>query len=105
MRIFNVDGEMMVEEEINTVEFVIRLQKALKSENIHYEGSTIFGADIHRKELERLEKKIETYEKCIKLAMENTYDDDTHEFLDRVLKGELESGLSYRLNVSDRIKG
>ncbi|MFS0643828.1 hypothetical protein [Siminovitchia sp. 179-K 8D1 HS] len=37
---FKVNGEMNVDENIESELFIVRLMRALKSEGIHYEGST-----------------------------------------------------------------
>lgn len=50
-------------------------------------------------EVPKLLTEVERYRKGITLAMVNTHDDDTHEFLNRLLKGEESTGLQYRLNM------
>lgn len=48
-----------------------------------------------------LDSEIERLRKSIITAMNTTHDDDTHEFLDRVLKGKENEAPSYRIKVED----
>lgn len=48
--------------------------------------------------MEELKQKLERYEKAIHAVMRETYDDDTHDYLNRVLKSEEE--VPYHLNRS-----
>jgi len=72
--------------------FEARLKLRLRDEKFAKEW--IDSEEEYSEEVERLRKAIIT-------VMNTTHDDDTHEFLDRVLKGKENEAPSYRIKVED----
>lgn len=70
--------------------FQKRLNERLKDKDF---SNAWFNLEVeYKKEIERLQKGI-------KVIMEHTNDDDTHEFLDRLLKGKENDAPEYRIKV------
>lgn len=58
---------------------------------------------ISKNRLRELLDKEKRYEKIIRKVIETTHDDDTHEFLNRVLEGKENDAPSYRIKLDNNL--